>query len=534
MGAWSTRETEMNIGKVSAFAGAAALALVSLCGVAGATTIHVPADQPTIQAGIDAAAEGDTVLLADGTYTGPGNVALRFGKDIVLRSEHGPAATVIDGEHIPYQGKGMIFDAGETQSCVIEGLTIRRCDLGWSGYWGGGIACVNASSPTLRDLVIESNISMDSWWESGRGGGIWCDSASPMLEDVLLRGNISYDGAQLTCEGDAAPVLVRVTMQGTGEDGLRHTGLALYDAAVPSFTDVIIEGCWIGIFVSAPSGTLLENLTLRDNRGGSAAAIKVVSYGEPGELYLRNMLIHDSVGGAISARNTALVLENITIHRSRAVGVGAALHLVDGATANLTCCIVADSHENVAVYWDGEGATPTFECCVFDGNELGDVSLLIPDPIGQDGNLAANPLFCGLLHAPPFAYPVSASSPCLSTNNDCGMLIGAHGEGCGPVGAPEAGSPLTELATTNHPNPFNPNTSIRLALPVPARVTLRIHDATGRALRTLLAGAPQGAGELVVAWDGRDDSGKPLPSGVYFCEVEAGGYRAARKMTLLK
>ncbi len=524
----------MNYKKQSTFNGAVALALVSLCGLAGATTIHVPADQPMIQSGIDAAAEGDTVLLADGTYTGPGNVELRFGKDIVLRSEHGAEATVIDGEYIPHQGTAMIFDAGETQSCIIEGLTIRRCDLGWSGSWGGGIACVNASSPTLRDLVIENNISMDSWWESGRGGGIWCDSASPVLEDVLLRGNISYDGAQLACAGDAAPVLVRVTMQGTGMDGLRQTGLALYDAAEPSFTDVIIEGCWIGIFVSDPAGTLLENLTLRDNHGGSAGAIVVSSYGEPGELHLRNLLIHDSVGGAISARNTALVLENITIHRSRADEVGAALHLVGGATANLTCCIVADSYENVAVYWDGEGATPTFECCVFDSNELGDVSLLIPDPIGQDGNLAANPLFCGVVNAPPNLYSVSASSPCLPANNDCGVLIGAYGEGCGPVGAPADGPLLMDLATTNHPNPFNPNTTIRLVLPAPARVTLRIHDATGRALRTLFAGAPQDAGELVVAWDGCDDSGKPLPSGVYFCEVEAGEYRATRKMTLLK
>ena len=82
--------------------------LILLCACAfcairiNATTIHVPADQPTIQAGIDAAADGDTVLVADGTYTGDGNRDIDFGgKSIVLKSENGPVLTVIDCEGNP-------------------------------------------------------------------------------------------------------------------------------------------------------------------------------------------------------------------------------------------------------------------------------------------------------------------------------------------------------------------------------------------------------------------------------------------------
>lgn len=67
-----------------------------------AATIHVPSDQLTIQAGIDATVNGDTVLLTDGMYTGDGNRDNDFGsKDIVLKSENGPVFTVIDCEGNP-------------------------------------------------------------------------------------------------------------------------------------------------------------------------------------------------------------------------------------------------------------------------------------------------------------------------------------------------------------------------------------------------------------------------------------------------
>jgi hypothetical protein len=91
---------------------------------ASSTTIHVPADQPTIQAGINAAIPGDTVLVAPGTYTGADNKELDFkGKAIVLRSEDGAGTTVIDCEQ---QGRGFYFQAGEGPSSVVEGFTITN------------------------------------------------------------------------------------------------------------------------------------------------------------------------------------------------------------------------------------------------------------------------------------------------------------------------------------------------------------------------------------------------------------------------
>ncbi len=81
---------------------------------ARSATIRVPADQPTIQTGLDAAAVGDTVLVAPGTYAGAGNTNLTFsGRDIVLQSEAGQEQTTIDCEN--REGSFGVAPNGETQ-----------------------------------------------------------------------------------------------------------------------------------------------------------------------------------------------------------------------------------------------------------------------------------------------------------------------------------------------------------------------------------------------------------------------------------
>jgi hypothetical protein len=92
---------------------------------------------------------------------------------------------------------------------------------------------------------------------------------------------------------------------------------------------------------------------------------------------------------------------------------------------------------------------------------------------------------------------------------------------------------VTELRG-NAPNPFNPATEIRFALRETGPVDLAIYDLNGRLVRTLSNGARLPAGDHAVAWDGRSDSGKELPSGLYLVRFEAGGVEAAHKITLMK
>ena len=103
-----------------------------------------------------------------------------------------------------------------------------------------------------------------------------------------------------------------------------------------------------------------------------------------------------------------------------------------------------------------------------------------------------------------------------------------------PTAVDEGAVPATITLLQNVPNPFNPKTEIRFGLPAAATADLKVFDATGRLVRTLLAGAPIGAGFHRVSWDGTDDRGQRASTGVYFYVLETGAERQRGKMLLLK
>jgi hypothetical protein len=93
--------------------------------------------------------------------------------------------------------------------------------------------------------------------------------------------------------------------------------------------------------------------------------------------------------------------------------------------------------------------------------------------------------------------------------------------------------PARSVLHQNHPNPFNPATVIRYDLADAARVDLRIYDVRGTLVRVLEA-RDRGPGRYEIGWDGTDDRGTRVASGVYFYRLQAGRFSATRKMVLLK
>ncbi len=127
-------------------------------------TLHVPADYPTIQDAINEAFDGETVLVADGSYTGDGNRDIDFlGKAITLRSENGPENCIIDCQGTEQdRHTGFLFITGENEQSILDGLTIQNgtgrmvINEGLRYYAGGGVFAYEAN-PTIKNCVFKDN-----------------------------------------------------------------------------------------------------------------------------------------------------------------------------------------------------------------------------------------------------------------------------------------------------------------------------------------------------------------------------------------
>lgn len=129
----------------------------------------------------------------------------------------------------------------------------------------------------------------------------------------------------------------------------------------------------------------------------------------------------------------------------------------------------------------------------------------------------------------PYAVDVT-----IRARTSVNAVLAIDGTGDDPDLEPLGGDLPRELAIDSAwPNPFNPATNITYHLPRSGPATVTVYDLKGRQVRTLIDGS-QEAGSRTVVWDGRDDSGVAVPSGVYFCQVQAVGQVRGIKLALLK
>jgi hypothetical protein len=99
--------------------------------------------------------------------------------------------------------------------------------------------------------------------------------------------------------------------------------------------------------------------------------------------------------------------------------------------------------------------------------------------------------------------------------------------------ADQAATPAAFTLHQNYPNPFNPSTAIRYELAEAARVAVAVYNAHGQRM-ALLVDSRQSAGTHEVVWNGAADGGSILPSGMYFCRIDAPGFSKTMKMVLMK
>jgi predicted outer membrane repeat protein len=276
-----------------------------------AATIQVPQDAPTIQAGIDAAVDGDVVVVDDGTYTGEGNRDLDFhGKAITVRSLNGPSSCTLNVQGaVGDYHRGFIFQSGEGRDAVVEGFRIEDgFEYGLPLNGGAGIRCIS-SAPTIRNCVFYSN-------SSPRGSGIFLEGASPALvEDCTFDFNLGGGAMYVSGASDGAEI--------RGCHFENNYG-GPYAGAIELDADAIVAEC-----------RFENNHTSSDTTPGGA-----ISVSGNNAIISNCVFIHNSselTGGALYAVVTDALVTNCIFYENSAP-VGGGVHCDVFANVSLINC----------------------------------------------------------------------------------------------------------------------------------------------------------------------------------------------------
>lgn len=271
--------------------GFAAVAVWTVLAVpAGAATIQVPGDQPTIQAAINAAVAGDEVVVAPGTYTE--NINFQ-GKAITVRSAAGPAVTIIDGQRL---GPVVKFATGEGRSSVLRGFTLRngRVDASSPDIEGGGIR-ISQASPQIINNVITANQACAG------GGGVSVSFGSPLISSNTISGNSQFGcsggtggGIQVNGSGSTEIVNNKITGNSFGFGG--GGGVALNAAGTAVLSNNLISGNTSsgeggGVRISNASSVLIRQNVIVENTATRGSGIAwIVPSGSRGPRLVNNTI----------------------------------------------------------------------------------------------------------------------------------------------------------------------------------------------------------------------------------------------------
>ncbi|MFH1790133.1 MAG: T9SS type A sorting domain-containing protein, partial [bacterium] len=537
----------------------AGLTMLICVASANSATLYVPAQYSTIQAGIDAASNNDTVLVADGIYTGSGNKNLDFnGKAITVKSENGPENCVIDCEN---NGRGFYFHNYESNTSVLDGFTIQNGKV--ANDTGGGIK-VKESGPVIRNNIIQNNkvienigggggIFCGSTWErplviksniirnneSDQGGGISLSSSSPTIVNNLIIDNVANSGGGVSCKVTSTPQIINNTIVGNLAGDY---GGGIYIAQGSSHPVIANTILWGNISAHGGDEIYLHpgddvpcfvTLSYTDIEGG-LAGIGCGNIHRKNIIWLEGNIDADPLFGNPSSELeydlspgspciNAGTLENASttdiVGRIRPQGSGidmGAYEQNDDASLNveLSLFTASASSDLVMLKWRTESEVNNIGFNVYrDGQKIGFVPGAGNSGMPTDYQFQDNKIEPGKTH---FYYLESID---IFGQRDKSKII--------KINLPKA-EPLPKkfLLLQNYPNPFNPETWIPYQLAKDSEVKISIRNVLGQIVWGMSEDKKTGYHEEHL-------SSRNLASGVYFYTLQAGEFTATRKMVIL-
>ena len=509
-----------------------------------AQIIHVPADQPSIQAGINFATDGDTVLVADGTYF----ENIRFkGKAITVASEYimdGDTNhidnTVIDGSQSsdPDSAACVMFINSEDTSSIINGFTITGGTgvfyPSWQVRSGGGIYTNNAGSKILNNKIIDNHVE---GYNAG-GAGIGCLWNGEDVWTIIDNNTISYNTS--IADGQHA-----------------------FGCGIAVSTNTVIK-----------NNIIEYNTCDNDNAYADGGGIEVEQV--PGSdivAYIYNNIIqHNTIYGLIEVWGAGIslngavesVISNTVIANNEAassgIAIGGGIYIWEFSNTILkNVTIVNNSAQSGGGINSGSIYAELFNCIIWNntpdqisGPMFTSYSDIMGGRIGE-GNIDKDPVFVDPANDD---FQIPCSSPCWNTGADSIQIenswhycpgfdfdgnprpdtfyfipdMGAYeyADSCVNTYLSEYDNKNSVIVNLNtYPNPFSTTTTIEYEHTKPGTANITIFNHLGQIIENTSQMNRQ-SGKQQYVWDA---SG--MPAGIYFVRVRAGRDVVVRKIVMM-
>jgi len=554
------------------------IGILFLCsGVLSATILNVPSEYSTIQQGIDASQDADTVLVQPGTYVENINYN---GKNITVASLFLTSAdtsyisqTIIDGNQ---SGSVVTFETGEDTTAVFCGFTIIN-GLGYDAdpYTGGGIN-VNQSSPSLKNLIVMNNHS------EYIGGGMLLGGSNIELSDITVKYNTSDGmGGGIGCLCSANFIYVNVHDNNSGiycifstismqyvniENNSSGGGLTSYDSEL-YLEKVTVKGNYSqyagGGISSSNSDIILSEVIVTNNTSSDGGGgmylngniiirdtiVKNNSAYKGGGIFFRSCMydikysviannISTYLGGGIYSQHDLGNIENSTIVYNNGGGIYG--DLIYGLIIKNSIIANNTLHYGINI----SGGDCSIHYSDFWHNTLGNLSGIY-DSTGINVTTNANGDSCDiyyniqmdpvLIDPTNHDYHLQWCSPCIDAGDPNSPLdpdstiadMGAYYYHQN-VAIDNPAQSFQDFLIMNFPNPFSISTKISFSLPNPEKVKIQIYNLKGQLIETLL-NENKPAGNYTFNWNSKE-----MSSGIYFCKLSTNKTSSIQKLMIIK
>ncbi|MBL7152900.1 MAG: right-handed parallel beta-helix repeat-containing protein [Phycisphaerae bacterium] len=387
----------------------------------------------TIQAALDSIADGGTIMVMSGTYSGDGNRDLDFSGKAVQLTGSGPEDCMIDCDATGAdEHRAFHFHSGETESSVVRGFRITN----GRHLKGGAVLCYNSSpkfincafedneatgddtgggamynensSPTLEGCTFTDN---EAYPSASYGGGITNERSSPTLRDCTFTGNQAWAGGGIYNTDNSNPALENCTF--LNNQAVRGAGMGNSGSAPTlsrcAFTGNSASYYGGGMRNTAGSNPVLTHCIFTGNSGQSGGAM---SNGSSGPAIINCLFSGNAAvshGGAVANDSSTTMFINCTIYgNSGPSGGGVASY--DYSEVTITNSILWDNTPN-QIYNDDPACNEILFSCVRGGWEgTGNISgdPLFADADGPDNIPGTEDDDCSIL----------AGSPCIDAGNN--------------------------------------------------------------------------------------------------------------------